>query len=371
MKVLFFHRWVGVHAGGTETHLLELARRFAALGHDITILTREGRELKGPLAGIRVIRVARGPGESEHSYEDWRVYFYTFLFLCKSLLRLAWLRLKGEKFDIISVHFTTEAIAARIYRFFFRTPFIFILEGYTPLEAGTARYADARVAISGYEAEVYKERHGIPSEVIHIGVDLSRFSVAREYASELRDKLLNGAKLLVLTVCRLEPRKDLFTLIEAARIVRSRRDDIKFIVVGDGISAEKLKRQIDTERLTDTVSLSGFVSSELLPYYYAASDIFALTSREEWFGIVFLEAMASGLPVIASNVDASPEVVDGCGVFFEKGDAGALAEKIILLAEDEALRKELSLKARARSKEFSWDKQILVYQKAYQDLLKE
>lgn len=369
MKILFFHRWTGVHAGGTETHLLELAKRFSGFGHQVSILTRQGDRLQDLDPGIRVIRVSRNPGESDHSYRDARVYLHTLLFMGKALFKLIALRLKGERFDIISVHFTTEAVVARIYRFLFRTPFIFILEGYTPLEAQTARYANVRIAISAYEAGVYRQRHAVTSEVIHVGVDRSRFSLNKEAAMGLRRKLAADDELLVLTVCRLEPRKDLFTLLEAAKMVRRRNRKIKFIVVGDGISRAELEEKINRENLGGFINLSGPVSDEQLPYYYAAGDIFALTSKEEWFGIVFLEAMAAGLPVIATNVDACPEVVGAGGLFFEKGDYRALAEKILELSGDPGLRQALSQKAKERAMEFDWDKQARLYEKAYQNAL--
>ncbi|MDD5245827.1 MAG: glycosyltransferase family 4 protein [Candidatus Omnitrophica bacterium] len=370
MKILFFHRWTGVHGGGTETHLLELAGRFSRMGHEVTILTREGKMLRDPGEKIEVIRVSRNFRESDHSYEDFRVYIHTALFMVKSLCRLIILHLRGRRFDVISVHFTTEGLVAMLFRFFSGTPFIFVLEGYTPQEAAIAKYADQRVAISKFEAGVYQEKHGVDSRVIYIGIDRQRFARDRQARERMRSRFVLPDQLLVLTVCRLEPRKDLFTLIEAARLLREKVRNLRFVIAGDGILKEALALRIREDNLGDLIYQAGFVSDSELPAYYSAADMFLLPSKEEWFGIVFLEAMAAGLPIIAANVDACPEVVDGCGVFFEKGNAPDLAQKIALLAGDRELRQKFALKAAARAEEFSWERQIALYQEAYQNVLR-
>lgn len=371
MKILFFHRWVGVHGGGSETHIIELAKRFAVLKHDIAILTRQGKRLDNLDKNIKIFRISKNIGESDHSYEDIRVYLHTALFMLKSLLFLFWLRVKGEKFDIISVHFATEAIIARIYRFFTGIPFVFILEGYTPLEAKTARYANLRISISNFEADIYRQRHGVESKTIYVGVDTKRFSDPKIDICKLRQELINKDELLILTVCRLEPRKDIFTLLDAAKQVSSKNDKIKFVIVGEGISKDVIADKIKDLGLENIVKLAGFIDDVNLPSYYKAADLFLLTSKEEWFGIVFIEAMSAGLPVIATNVDACPEVVGDCGLFFEKSNPHDLAKEILLFAADPQMRKDYSNKSAERAKEFDWDKQIYRYQEAYRSVLKK
>jgi len=371
MKILFFNRWVGVHSGGTETHLLELAKRLSGLGHQVSILTREGQRLGELGDAIRVIRVSRTFRESDHSYDDFRVYFYTLIYMIKSFLILLRLKLKGERFDLLSVHFTVEAIIARLYRVLTGTPFIFVLEGYTPLEARTASLADERIAISHFEAGVYKKRHGLESKVLYVGVDTDRFSIDKQKGQVIRKRLgLEANEILILSVCRLEPRKDLFTLIEGARLLKEKGKRIKFLIVGDGILRKEVAEAIKAKGLEDYVLVAGFIPDRQLPLYYAAADIFLLTSKEEWFGIVFLEAMAAGLPVIATDTDACPEVVDGCGLFFKKSDPYDLSVKIDQICDNRRLRDELSGRSRVRAKDFDWKKRILAYQEAYKRVLK-
>lgn len=367
MKILFFHRWVGVHGGGTETHILELAKRFCELGHEITILTREGSMLEDLDKRIRVVRVNKIFEESDHSYGDVRVYFYTLFFMRKAFWKLVWLWVLGDRFDVVSVHFAAEAIVARIYRFLFGTPFIFVLEGYTPLEAKTAAAADRRIAISNYEAEVYYKKHGVKSKVACVGVDCERFSKGK---SDLRTNLAKKGEILVLTVCRLEPRKDLKLLIKAAEKIKNMEKPVKFVIVGDGISRGEIEKEIKIRKLGSVVKMMGFVPDKKLADFYGAADIFLLTSKEEWFGIVFLEAMAAGLPIIAANVDACPEVVGKCGLFFRRGEIDDLVDKIVKLVDDKRKRVLLGKRAMVRARAFDWKKKIIEYEKIYQSVLK-
>lgn len=369
MKVLFFHRWVGVHGGGTETHLLELANRFCRLGHDVSILTRQGNRLGDIDSRIKVIRVSKNWHESDHSYSDWRVYFATLLFMVKSLSVLIKLWIIGQRFEIVSVHFATEAMVARLWRWLTKTPYIFVLEGYTPMEAKAARWADGRISISDYEAKKYLLKDNVKSELIYIGVDLNKFKKNQKRSAELRSQLIADNDFLILTVCRLEPRKDLFTLLRAAKRAQDEKLKIKFVIAGDGISRKELEEEIGRQKLEATVHLAGFVADADLVDYYGAADIFLLTSKEEWFGIVFLEAMACGLPILSTNVDACPEVIGKAGLFFDKGNDKQLEERITLIMNDSRLRKTLAAEATKRADKFSWEKQIVLYEKAYKKLI--
>ncbi|MFA6518462.1 MAG: glycosyltransferase family 4 protein [Candidatus Shapirobacteria bacterium] len=370
MKVLFFHRWVGVHGGGTETHLLELAKRFSQLGHTITILTREGERLTDLDKAIKVIRISKSYRETDHSYNDWRVYFYTLLFMFKSMIMLLKLKLGGERYDVISVHFVTEAVIARLYRWLFGVPFIFILEGYTPMEAQAAKFANQRIAISKYEAMIYKQRHGLVSKLIYIGIDFKKFVLDKERLGTLRSKLVKKGEFMILTVCRLEPRKDLLTLIKAADRIRKINGKIKFMIAGTGISKGEIEIEIKKRKLRSTVKMLGFVTDDELPYYYGVANLFLLTSKEEWFGIVFIEAMAAGLPIVATDVDACPEVVADSGLFFRKSDSVDLTNKLIEVVGDGNLRKTLANNSKKRSLMFDWEKQIRLYEKEYLEVIK-
>jgi glycosyltransferase involved in cell wall biosynthesis len=127
------------------------------------------------------------------------------------------------------------------------------------------------------------------------GIDTKRFEI-KETKEELRKKLNLPDGVLGICVGRLTPFKNQKFLIKVAKEIK--RDDFYILIIGDGDEYENLKKEIEKERLEDKVRLLGFIPSNEIPYYLKASDIFLYPSLKEGFGIVVLEAMAAGLPVV-------------------------------------------------------------------------
>ncbi len=286
-------------------------------------------------------------------------------------MKILVLKLKGIDFDVISVHFTTEAFLMRFLKKVFRWPYVFILEGYTDTEAREAKHADLQIAISNDIAESCQRNYGYKPVVIPKGVDFEQFNPNVD-GSNLRKKYAINGGSLVLTVCRLEPRKDLPTLISAASIVCRRDSRIRFLVVGDGISRKELEKQINSLNLQNNVILMGEVPyfDKKLPQFYKACDLFVLPTLYEGFGYVFLEAMASGLPIISTTVPAVPEVVGDAGILIPPKRPDVLAEQILRVIYDDKLKKQLVAKALSRVKKYSWSELIIEYEKAYESVLK-
>ncbi len=362
MRILFFHRWVGVHAGGTEAHLKELAFRLAKRGHEVHILTREGRELNDT-THVKVWRVPKTLWESDFSYEDLRVYLYTAIYVAKAFLMLLYLKFRGIDYDVVSVHFTTEAFLMRLTRKIFGWPYVFILEGYTDAEASEAKHADLQIAISCDIAIRCRKNFGYSPLVVPVGVDLERFTHPAKNIM-LKQRYARKGENLILTVCRLEPRKDIPTLIDAAKIVSKANSGINFIIVGNGIKRHEIEERITASNL-ERVFLTGQVSDEQLPSYYKIADLFVLPTLYEGFGIVLLEAMASGLPIISTTAQAVPEVVGDAGILVLPKNPELLAEEILRVIGDKDLRKSLSESGLERVKRYSWNNLIVEYERAY------
>ena len=134
----------------------------------------------------------------------------------------------------------------------------------------------------------------------------------------------------VLTVARMYPRKRLEDLLAAAVRVRERIADVRFRIVGNGPEGSRLRALHARLGLGDTVQFLGDVSAAALAVEYVSADCFCLPSSQEGFGIVFLEAMTAGLPVVACRAAAVPEVVaDGeTGVLVPPRDPDALAQAL-------------------------------------------
>lgn len=366
MKVLFFHRWVGVHYGGAESHVKSLALEFSKLGHKVSILTREGTELTELDPSIKVWRISKNPFESDFSYENpILLYFHTGLFMIKSFLKLAHMSIvKGERFDVISVHFATEALVTRLFRTLFKVPYVFVLEGYTRLEAEQAKLANAAIAISQEMVVTVFKNHSYRPYFLPVGIDGSRFNIQIDGSAE-RSKYLNGFKKLIITVGRIEPRKDYPTLLAAAKIIKNRKLPYRFLIVGDGIDRSKINRLIEDLGLTNEILMIGAVSEEKKAQLYKAADVFVLPTLYEGFGIVFVEAMACGLPIVSTNVGAVSEVVDGAGKLVDPKNPESLAESIVEVLENESLRQSLSLRAIEVSQKYHWQNILPRYEEIY------
>lgn len=368
MKILFFHRWSGVHLGGTETHVRELAEHFVARGHEVSILTRQGDGLSGLEQNIRVYRVSRNPFESNHSYENsLLLYLHTALFMLKAFLYLGFLYwYRGQRFDVISVHFYTEAVVARLFRLLTGTPYVFVLEGYTRLEAEEAKKADLCIAISHHEVDETFRHHGYRPLYIPKGKNPIFNPLAD--GGEIRNKYLGQAEKILIAVGRIESRKDYPTLVKSAKILKNMGKKYRWLIAGDGIDFQKIAGLIREEHLTEDVIMLGPVKNEELPAYYRASDLFVLPTTYEGFGYVYIEAMGCGLPIVSTVTGAVPEVVDGAGELVSPKHPEAFARAIVGVLEDPQKYRQFKEAALKTSGKYLWENLILEYEKAFQSV---
>ncbi len=365
LRILFLNRWVGSHKGGTETHIRELAHRLALRGHEVHILTTEGGELERYKGELEVSYVSRTLGESYGTLRGKRLR--ATIFLTKSFLKLVAMRHQGLRFDVISVHFATEAILARLHRLIFRCPYVFVFEGYTDWEADQGRYANLQIAISNDIAKKCRARREYLPKVIPVGVNIERFR-AESKSQGVRGKYHLRDERLTLTVCQLIPRKDIPTLISSAMILSKTIPQLKMLIVGDGPERGNVESLIREMNLADRVILTGEVSDGDLIGLYRAAELFVLPSVYEGFGIVLVEAMAAGLPVISTTASAIPEVVDGAGLLVPPQDPNRLAETIISVLTNPKLRAEMASKSIMRAANYDWNLIASKYERLYESV---
>ncbi len=199
--------------------------------------------------------------------------------------------------------------------------------------------------------------------VVHPGVDADRFrpGIGDE---AIRSALLQNGELMLLTVGRLEARKGHDLVVRALAGLGANGPRLRYVIVGDGPDAPRLKQLVVEHDLADRVCFLGQVPPQDLPRYYAAADVFVHPNRLdgsdfEGFGLVFLEAAAAGLPAIGGRSGGVPEAVKHgvTGMLVSGEDVRELQELIRVLAGSQALRAELGCAARARVvEEFTWER---------------
>lgn len=338
----------------------------AKRGHSVDILTTEGEELKKFEGLINVWYISKNwaeiPFVRSLSEDPW-LLVYALIFGLKAFPKLLTLYLKGTRYDVISVHCTLEAFIMRWFKRLFRTPYVFVFEGYTNLEARMARNADLQIAISNAITQRCYNKYGYKPIAIPVGIDQEQFKPNG-------DKISFGkGKKIVLTVSRLNPPKDVLTLVSAAKIVCDSDPSFIFLIVGEGEEKKKIENQIDKLNLKDKVILVGGVDDNELPIYYRSADIFVCTHPSvDQFWITVLEAMSSGLPVIWTSVKANPR--ENWGIPVPPKKPRTLAKRILEIASNEELYRKLAENSLTKASDYSWNEIILKYEKAFESTIK-
>lgn len=233
-----------------------------------------------------------------------------------------------------------------------------------------ARATDRRFAVCRDSATRFARLAGLDPagfDVLYNGVDCARFRPAPDRASLRRALGIDPDEILILTVASLTPVKAHADLLRAAaRVGAPAGQRVRWHWIGEGGERPALERQRDALGLHATVALPG--ASDRVPDYLAAADLFVLPSRLEGMSNAILEAMASGLPVVARAVGGNPElIVDGeCGLLVARDDPPALAAAIARLVQAADLRTAMGRAARARAeREFSLPAMLARYADYY------
>jgi phosphatidylinositol alpha-mannosyltransferase len=209
-----------------------------------------------------------------------------------------------------------------------------------------------RIAVSGAARHFISRYFPGDYRIIPNGVDLEAFANAEPY-EELRDGTLN-----ILFLGRFEERKGLIHLLKGYHRLRKRRVDARLLVVGTGPKQREYRRFVGLRGIRD-VEWLGRVSDEQKVRYFASADIYcAPNTGQESFGIVLLEAMAAGVPIVASDIHGFKRVVERNvqGILVEPRNPRAIAAALYALARDPELRHEMGEAGRRRAPEFSWDR---------------
>lgn len=215
---------------------------------------------------------------------------------------------------------------------------------------------------------------GLKKNIISIscGIDLNRFN-SKSQGDYLRKRFkITSSKPVVLFVGRLDKEKKLDQVIRAfTNVLKS--EDAQLVIAGKGKEKSNLVKLSQKLGIEENVSFTGFVSDKDLPSLYHCADLFVIASIAELQSLATMEAMASGLPVVAAKVMALPELVHNGknGYLFNEADTKTLGEKIIKILKNPALKKKMSKNSLSIIKNHNIEKTLKKYVQIYQQLLPE
>ncbi len=352
MRIAQVSPWFYPHLGGVESHVATLSRELAARGHEVTVVTtrdRPGAVERERMDGFEIVRVKPRMIVMRTPIAP-RIRFV----------------LRGAPADLIhahlppplSAHYAADAAEAHGVPFVVTyhcdvelpSPFGTMVEALYRRSLGASTLERARkviVTTRTYAATSRAVWRHSP-EVIPNMVDTQRFRPDLD-GGRIRQRLrLPSDKPIVLLVGRIVPHKGVEHFVEAARYL----PEASFLVAGEGSSLETMKRLAVAFGVEDRVRFLGRVSQENLPNLYAACDVFVLpsVSRLEAFGIVALEAMATGKPVVVADIPGVREVIeDGReGLLADPVNPRDLAARIQTLLADPVRAREMGRRGREK-----------------------
>jgi glycosyltransferase involved in cell wall biosynthesis len=226
-----------------------------------------------------------------------------------------------------------------------------------------ARRSDCILTVSEASKRDILHYFNIPPEkvvVVSNSID-ERFSRApqEDEVARVRERYQLDQRF-VLYVGNIKPHKNLVRLIEAFdQLRRAGFDDLKLLIIGDEISKlPALRRAVHEHKLHKHVRFLGYLQDDTLAILYRLASVFVFPSLYEGFGLPPLEAMASGTPVVTSNVSSLPEVAGDAAVLVDPYDVDSLVDGLRRVPTDPVLAAEMRAKGLVRAREFSWERSV-------------
>jgi phosphatidylinositol alpha-mannosyltransferase len=334
-------------------HVRELAGRLSKRGYDVLVLAPGARTAEeGYVRTVgRPVRVPYGGKVAPISF-SWR----------------AWQRIRETlrvfEPDVLHAHEplspSTSMLAVRasavptVGTFHAGHDRSRLMSAAAPILRATYRRLDARIAVSHAAADFLATAFPGPVEIVPNGVEVDRFAEASGAAAPVPPGVPAGRRML--WVSRLDPQKGFPMVVRAFERLARELDDLSLVVIGDG--RDRGAVDMLSPDLRARVAMLGAIPNVELPAYHAAADVFAAPATgHESFGVVLVEAMAAGVPVVASDIPGYREVVrdDVDGLLVPAGDVDALAGSVRRILSEPKLARRLSQAGRERARAFSWD----------------
>jgi len=349
---------------------------------------------------VTVVTTSRGKAHKKQTYVEWmngiKVIRYpeARYFLEAPLVPQIAFRVFQEDYDLLHVHGMTPCISdlAIFFGKLKRKPIVvtYHYDPETPL-FGSFGFVVARLynhvahlllkSVDGLVATTksYAETSPVLSRlldrvvVVPLGISRDKFNLPNNENLKKNPKNDNSNSGVILFVGQLREHKGLRYLLKAMKIVKAQGTDIRLIIIGDGPQRASLTEYASELKVGDMVSFEGNIAEEILPHYYAMSNMVVLPSytRRDAFGLVLLEAMAAGKPIVASDIPGIREVIRGAGILVPPRNPPKLAKAILEILSSNRSVKKMRVHAQKNIQRYSWKLMVKHYEQLYTKILSE
>ena len=276
--------------------------------------------------------------------------------------------------EIIHVQSLGIAVPALISKKFHKIPYVlwgrgsdvYLPHWRTKLTSKIAmKNADSVIALTENMKQTMRSIYGRNIAVIPNGIEL------REYTEIRPVEEVKCPSKRILFVGRLHPIKGVQYLLQAMKVVHKKMPDAKLILVGDGEEREHLESLTGSLEIREYVEFVGRAPHEMVLDYMNRSEVFVLPSLSEGFPVTILEAMACGLPIVATRVGGVPDIIeDGInGYLVDTKNPEQIAQALQKILENEQLRGNISSNNREEAEKYSWDRIVINLERIYQNTL--
>jgi phosphatidylinositol alpha-mannosyltransferase len=374
MKIALVSPYDFAYPGGVVNHILALNNQFTKMGHDVRIIAPTSKEVDN--ASYQFVAIGKA---HPIPLRGTTIRISISLRLASKIKEV----LVKEKFDIIHLH---EPFMPMLCSAVLRFSDTINIGTFHAARGGKPGYywgwpisaymlhrrrkkLNGKIAVSRPARDFAISYVPGEYDIIPNGIDLGHFSSNVLPIDEFCDGKLN-----ILFVGRLEKRKGLDYLLEAYRQVKREFPESRLIIVGPGTrSRRKYEEKVSKRNIADVVFV-GNVSYEELPRYYKTADIYCSPAiGQESFGIVLLEAMAVGKPVVASSIEGYASVItDGVeGLLVPPKNERELARALVKLMSDNSLRREMGSRGTETARQYDWKKIARRVYGYYEKIIKE
>jgi phosphatidyl-myo-inositol alpha-mannosyltransferase len=352
--------------GGVQECVFLLQKELAKRGHDVLILTPQARSNGEALPDfVRVLGTATDMKTPLHTTAQVSISLDT-----RQLDEL----LAAEQFDLLHFHEPWMPLLARqilgrsdaknVATFHAKLPDTMMSKALekviTPYTRSVLKHLDALTAVSDAAADYVRGLTDRTVEIVPNGIDVKRFK-----------KVQSNPTNTIFYIGRLEKRKGVKYLLQAFALLRERLPDAKLVIAGDGPGREKLEEQCQ-ELEVDNVSFMGYISDEEKFNQLSQAGVFCSPALYgESFGIVLLEAMAAGVPIVAGDNPGYATVMQGRGMLslIDPEDTENFARRLELLLTDQTIRQAMVDWANEHVDQYDYSKVVDQYEQLYKRLV--